>query len=463
MTENEERKIEGRWWIAGPQGAEYFGTLTSSPKTLELVINVPQNLTLGETMRQAIGDWDAVPKVIVGRTAQNEPITLFGCSTFQHSISAGLRTLRIDAIAGIEGLELSAWNQTAIRTVNIDIDPLCIWLGGQAVAWIKDGEEKSCTLPDATDLSFKVSDDVEFGIWCSTGISSGQEKVSFRQGSSAWLQFDQPRSLQQVCDNWLPWVDRLFSLLIGSAVRHGVVTCHEQKYFGKNSKPLGKKGQLIRMGGKAATRASEISWPAMITRYSELSAELGEIVGKWADVADRYEPLVDILGMTIFNRSLHAEAQFLFLLQALEVYHARCPEFDSMLVPPVTHKARVKRATASIPEDLKEWAERTLKAANNKHLDERLSEIFNRHRSETDKILGADPALAEKIRYTRNHLTHHTGDDSSSKLLKGTEIMQITWNLRTFIWVCLLKEIGVSGVPIDRLIRKYEARFVSLD
>src|SRR6267378_3135499 len=82
MSEGEERKIEGRWWIAGPEGPEYFGTLTSSRKTLELVINVPQNLTLGETMRQAVGDPDAVPKVIVGRTAQNEPISLFGCPVF---------------------------------------------------------------------------------------------------------------------------------------------------------------------------------------------------------------------------------------------------------------------------------------------------------------------------------------------------------------------------------------------
>jgi hypothetical protein len=130
-----------------------------------------------------------------------------------------------------------------------------------------------------------------------------------------------------------------------------------------------------------------------------------------------------------FHRSLHTEAQFLFLVQALEVYHACCPAFDS----------------------------------TNKYLDERLTEIFLHHSTESAEILGSDRSLPEKIRYTRNHLTHHTGDETSPKLLKGNELLQINWNLRTFVWVCLLKEIGLSGPPINRLIRKYgDVRFVTL-
>lgn len=463
MIAPEEQKIEGRWWVAGSSSPSYFGTLTSSRKTLELIVKIPQDLTVDEAMLQTDDTLDAVPNVILGRNAHNQPITLFGCFC-RPEICEGLKTLRIDAIAAIDGLDVAGWNEPAIRTVLIQIDPISIWLGGQAlITTKKDGKAESYTLPSAADLTFNISEGVQVGIWCSTGVSSRQEKVSFTQHSSVWLQFDQPHSLHEVSDNWIPWTDRLFSLLIGSAIRHQSVTCREDKFFGENSKPLGKKGELIRKGGRVPTRADEINLWDMVTRYSELSGELAKIILKWNEVADRYEALVDLFSIAAFNQSLHTEAKFLFLVQALEVYHARSPSFDSMLVAKKAHKARVKRALAAVPDDLKDWVERTLSAANNKHLDVRLSEIFQRHHSESMKILGSDPTLPEKIRYTRNHLTHHTGDETSLKLLRRNDLVQVSWNLRTFIWVCLLKEIGVSGAPIDRLIRKFEARFVSLN
>jgi hypothetical protein len=458
----EERKIEGRWWVEGSSGPSYFGTLTSSRKKLQLIVKIPQDLTIDEAMLQTVDAPDIPPDVILGRNAYNQPITLFGCFC-RPETREGLKTLRIDAIAAIDGLEVADWNQPAIRTALIQIDPISIWLGGQAlIATNKNGKE-GFTLPSVTDLSFQISEGVELGIWCSTGISSSQEKVSFTQGSSVWLQFDRPRSVQEISDDWVPWVDRLFSLLIGSGIRHQSVTCHEDKFFGENSKPLGKKGELIRKGGRAPTRADEISLLDMVTRYSELSDNFGKIIAKWTEVADRYEALVDLFSIAAFNRSLHTQAEFLFLVQALEVYHARSPSFDSMLVAKDAHKARVERAVTAVPDDLKDWVERTLRAANNKHLDVRLSEIFKLHLNESTKIFGSDPSLAEKIRYTRNHLTHHTGDETSPKLLTRNHLVQVSWNLRTFIWVCLLKEIGVCGAPIDRLIRKYEAYFVSLN
>jgi hypothetical protein len=126
------------------------------------------------------------------------------------------------------------------------------------------------------------------------------------------------------------------------------------------------------------------------------------------------------------------------------------------------HKTRVQRAVAGVPTDLQDWAERTLQNANHKFLDERLAELFGYDAKESARILGGDPALAERIRYTRNCLTHHPKKTDSAKLLSKDELVQVAWNLRTFIWVCLLKELGISGAPIERLIQKCNARFVTL-
>jgi hypothetical protein len=93
-----------------------------------------------------------------------------------------------------------------------------------------------------------------------------------------------------------------------------------------------------------------------------------------------------------------------------------------------------------------------------------VAEILSRYKDEGTKIFGDDPTLAERIRYTRNYLTHHFPDPNPSKLLSGGRMVEVTWRLRILLWVCLLKEIGVPAVAVERLIRRYgEVEFVGLD
>ena len=87
--------------------------------------------------------------------------------------------------------------------------------------------------------------------------------------------------------------------------------------------------------------------------------------------------------MGAFHSHLHSQAEFLFLVQALEVYHAR------------------------------------MFGGRDKHLDERLKDIFERHNAEARKLFPGIAELPEKIQYTRNHLTHYSKDTDSPKYLNG--------------------------------------------
>src|SRR5437773_12576849 len=98
MIASEERKIEGRWWVAGSGGPSYFGTLTSSRNTLQLIAKIPQDLTVDEAVLQTVDALDTVPNTILGRNSHNQPISLFGCFS-RPQTSEGLKTLPIDAIA----------------------------------------------------------------------------------------------------------------------------------------------------------------------------------------------------------------------------------------------------------------------------------------------------------------------------------------------------------------------------
>jgi hypothetical protein len=104
-----------------------------------------------------------------------------------------------------------------------------------------------------------------------------------------------------------------------------------------------------------------------------------------------------------------------------------------------------------------------LQGANYKYLDERVAEIFECHNAEAARLFPNVAELPERIRYTRNHLTHYSGNTNSPKYLSPEEMVQVSWYLRVFIWACLLKAIGVSGKAIERLIRRQgDAHFLNL-
>ena len=124
---------------------------------------------------------------------------------------------------------------------------------------------------------------------------------------------------------------------------------------------------------------------------------------------------------------------------------------------------RVEAAVGGSPAEIQDWVRQKLQGANYTYLDERVAEIFECHNAEAARLFPNVAELPERIRYTRNHLTHYSGNTNSTKYLTPKEMVEVSWHLRVFIWICLLKELGISGKAIERLIKRYgDARFVNL-
>lgn len=210
----------------------------------------------------------------------------------------------------------------------------------------------------------------------------------------------------------------------------------------------------MRKGPSPSEAPSELD---MITRYSEVAGALESLLSRWDDMVQKYEPVLDLFSVVALSGRLHSEAEFLFLTQALEVYHARCPDLQSMILATAAHRARVRKAISGVPEELRPWVKKTLQSANYKRLDERLTDIFSRFQADYTRVVGDIKELPERIRHTRNYLTHYSSAKPSEKLLKPGELVEVNWKLRTFLWVCLLRELGFPEVSISRFIRKYAA------
>lgn len=421
------------------------------------------DVSIGETMGEPVrfGQDTSVPQIIVGRNAHNRPVTLFGCSALP-AISAGLRTYDIQAIAGVEGLQFEAWSEKGVYAASLDIEMLHSWLGdkvlkqstlkGGEVVWSQTSEE---------DLVVDVIPEIQVRIVRFVAIAQEWSEYRFSGKPRVWLHFKLPQSLRDISDRWIPFVVRFFSLLVGVGLRYNTAEVYKDDPYAPNFAGFPVEGTLIRSRPARQTKR-EIATPFMLAPYPRVAAQFSEIIQKWAEVESKLGPVVDLFAtVALRDPRLHTEAEFLFLVQALEVYHARM--FDSKALPTKEHRRRVDAIVDAAPEELRDWTRRRLRFGNHKYLDERITEIFQRHEDESRQLFDDIEQLPEKIRYTRNHLTHYGGDIDSPRYLKAPAMAQLNFYLRGFLWICLLKEIGAPRDAINRLIGSHrDAKFVNL-
>jgi hypothetical protein len=164
--------------------------------------------------------------------------------------------------------------------------------------------------------------------------------------------------------------------------------------------------------------------------------------------------VLDLYFAVLSNRDFSYQTKFLLLAQALEVYHAR-----SSLFPPadlqakIAHRNRVKAIMDVAPVEYKDWLKKVLANSNRKTLAQRIEEILNLHRDETMRLTAKISDFPAKVRRSRNYYTHYSEKLwQSDKIAKGSELMRIGFILQDLLKICLLKEIGIQGNPIERVL-----------
>ena len=167
----------------------------------------------------------------------------------------------------------------------------------------------------------------------------------------------------------------------------------------------------------------------MLAPFSKIHTDMPSIVKEWHRLTRQVEPVLDLFSAVALHHSLYQSAQFLFLVQGLEVYYALSGRF---------------------PNERKTWALR-------------LRELFEAHRDIADLLFGNLSEMAERIANTRNELIHGKNTKPPELLLDDHAISHVAWSLESFLWIVLLRELGINGEPIQRLVtRATEAEVVNL-
>jgi hypothetical protein len=182
------------------------------------------------------------------------------------------------------------------------------------------------------------------------------------------------------------------------------------------------------------------------------------VITKWFEYHEQLDSVLNLYFAVLFNPSLYINHRFLFLAQALEVYHNTNPEFVGYVQPKADFRARRDRIIlAALPEE-KEWLEGKLHYANQKTLAQRLAEILARNKTEAEQFISDFQRFADSVKNTRNYHTHF--DEELKEKGKVTDdmaaLVRLVSQIETLLGVCILKDLGITGAPIARLIDRYK-------
>ena len=97
------------------------------------------------------------------------------------------------------------------------------------------------------------------------------------------------------------------------------------------------------------------------------------------------------------------------LAQALEVYHAHSPLFDTFETSKETHEKRLKGILENVKSGKdRNWLEYKLKFSNQKALSHRIDEVLSLYSTESAQLMAGIESFSEKVRDSRNYYTHYS-------------------------------------------------------
>ncbi len=100
---------------------------------------------------------------------------------------------------------------------------------------------------------------------------------------------------------------------------------------------------------------------------------------------------------------------------------------------------------------------------NSKPLAKRLAELFAAHPVESTKLFVDPSEFAVKAARTRNAIVHHQVRVDETKVFPDSKLSECSYRLELFIWVLLLKEIGLGAGAVDQIVGRIDrARFYRL-
>jgi hypothetical protein len=449
----ESKIFEGRWWIFGTEKPEHFGVLHYSPeKGLRLEVKIAQSFGIAQILQET--NRTDFPDVIQGRDKDDKPISLFCSSRPSWNKSGGLASYEFHPLIAIVGHSVESWSAANYQKVDIRLSLLHSWMGQSRVEQKLTSEhvhQIQIVPKPAVEIKLGNAVTLKINSRFHTNPQSGSFEINEEHYIS--LEFPQPVHAKSILTDYAEKLRRLFSVLTGTPV------VLESVHFDvPDSGEHPDLSELLQRNEATSRAKRDIIASRMTAPYKELAEILPTVVAKWFEYHEQLDAVLNLYFAVLFNPSLYINHRFLFLAQALEVYHNSHIEFVGYVQPKADFRERRDRIVQAVPPEEKEWLEEKLHYANQKTLAQRLAEILAKNKSEAEQFISDLQRFADAVKNTRNYHTHF--DDELKEKGKVTDDMEalvrLASQMETLLGVCILKDLGITGVPITRIIDRYK-------
>jgi hypothetical protein len=446
------KTFEGRWWIFGNDKPEHFGVLHYSPEDgLRLEVKVAQSFSiseiLGRTTRTEFAD------AVQGRDENDSPISLFCCASPSINRSCGLASYELYPLVAIVGQTIESWNAAKFQKIDLRFSLLHNWMAQSRINQNFTTENVlQIQIQPKAAIEVKLPNGVVLKINSIAQTHQQPGSLEIHEEHYVSLEFPQPIHAKSILVDYAERLRRLFSILTGTEVVLDSVL-FEVPESGEHP----AISELLQRNEAAVRVKRDLNVSRMTAPYRELSEALPVVIAKWFEYHQRLDAVLNLYFAVLFNRSLYINHRFLFLAQALEVYHNTHDEFVGYVQQKNEFRERTNQIVKTAPLNEQAWLREKLHYANQKTLAERLSDILSKNKTEAEQFISDLSLFADAVRNTRNYHTHF--DEELREKGKVTEnmddLVRLVSQMETLLGVCIMKDIGIVGAPIARLIDRY--------
>jgi hypothetical protein len=448
---NKKVTIEGRWWIFGTDNDPHFGVVEYDPEeSIVLSVKILQAGSIESIFKLFEDRGGAVPSTILGADKNNRLVSLFGCSVTNSTASVGQQDFVIGVMVVVCGVHAPSWDEVILDRIGAEFSLLNNWVGQSRIS-VTHGPETLVTLAERKTTEYDLDGGVKLKFWPTHEMNHNSAELSIRESHGIEFRFPEPRRVKEMVHTYVESFRRFLSLAVGKVV-------FIDKLYAQIKQDGNPLEITILMRNSGVTDADRtLLHPHMRAGYREIKADFGQVIRRWYQLESTIDDVLNLYFATIFNRSLYLHQQFLFLAQALEVYHRTSANYDNMVQLKADFRARKKRIVEAVLDE-KDWLNEKLGHANEKTLAQRLDELLKTHAGEVSQFIQDTKVFADFVRHTRNHFTHYgTDEEQMDKVAKGTDLIRITYQMEALVEICVLKDLGIKGAPIARIISTFSA------
>lgn len=224
------------------------------------------------------------------------------------------------------------------------------------------------------------------------GSESNRDGFRITEDHTILIEFPNPVHVQTLRRNYVHLLRRLFTLFTGTLVFERTVNLEVP-----GSGPLPNHVEFLESNEGSSEAKTHVSGSHMTVPYAEIAKEFPGILRRWFEYHQKLDSALVLYFATVFNRNLYINQKFLFLAQALEVYHASNPEFVGFVQSPTDFRARRELVVMSAPENEREWLKEKLHYANQKTLAQRLADVLAKNKAEAEQFIPDLPRFADMV------------------------------------------------------------------